>query len=151
MTDPAATKYQLLKANGTWNPHAQRIRDPLFQELPFFDAYDLLQVKYEMVRRVQVEAWSVTQAAAAFGLSRPAFYQAQHAFQQQGLSGLVPQRRGPKAGHKLTPEVLAFIQNLLAEEPTLSSTLLAQRLAQHLELSVHPRSIDRALQRPEKK
>ena len=63
---------------------------------PFFDPEDLVQVKYEMLRRVREEGAAVTQASAAFGFSRPSFYAAQAAFQEAGLPGLVPQRPGPR-------------------------------------------------------
>jgi transposase len=151
MTGPIAAKLPVLKANRTFNPTAERVRDPLFRDSLFFDPRDRLQVKYEMLRRVRVEGWSVNRAAAAMGYSRPAFYDAQRAFEQQGLSGLVPRKRGPTTGHKLTAEVMAFVQAALIEAPDLSAPVLARRLAQRFGLSVHPRSIERALQRLAKK
>jgi hypothetical protein len=33
------------------NPHPEHVRDPAFLASEFFDARDLVQVKYEMVRR----------------------------------------------------------------------------------------------------
>ena len=151
MSKPSGLKTQTLKANGTFNHHAQRVRDTLFQEQVFFDPHDQLQVKYEMLRRVQVEGWTVAQAAAVFGFSRLSFYHAQRAFEQHGLSGLVARKRGPKRGHKLTPAVMEAIQGWLAEEPQLSSQTVAERLAQRLRVSVHPRSIERSLaHRPQK-
>jgi transposase len=151
MSKPSSLKVQTLKANGTFNHHAQRVRDTLFQEQAFFDPHDQLQVKYEMLRRVQAEGWTVAQAAAVFGFSRLSFYNVQRAFEQHGLSGLVARKRGPKQGHKLTPAVMEAIQGWLAEEPQLSSQTLAERLAQRLQVSVHPRSIERTLaRRPQK-
>lgn len=151
MSQPSCLKAQTLKANGTFYHHPQRVRDTLFQEQAFFDPHDQLQVKYEMLRRVQVEGWTVVQAAAVFGFSRLSFYHAQRAFEQHGLSGLVARKRGPKRGHKLTPAVMAAIQGWLAEEPQLSSQTLAERLAQRLQVSVHPRSIERTLARQPQK
>src|SRR5689334_12852193 len=75
---------------------------------PFFDPRDLLQVRYEMLRRHSTEAMSILDAAAAFGVSRPTFYQAQSAFSRAGLAGLLPGQRGPKGGHKVTPDVLDY-------------------------------------------
>ena len=95
-------KMQALRQNGTLNPRPQDVSDELFHEKEFFDARDLLQVKYEMLRRVSQEGHSISQAAASFGFSRPSFYQAQSSFETSGLAGLVPQKRGPKHGHKLT-------------------------------------------------
>lgn len=151
MTAQMPSKLPWLKANGTLNPYAQRVNDTLFQTQPFFDPNDMLQVKYEMLRRVQSEGWSVAQAAASFGFSRPSFYKAQRAFSQYGLAGLLPNQRGPRAAHKLTTTVMAAIQRWLTEEPGLSSQRLAQRLAKRLQLSIHPRSIERALQRSSQK
>ena len=144
-------KHQTLKANATLNPHPEQLRDELFLTDDFFDPCDLLQVKYEMLRRVQTDGYSVTEAAAAFGFSRPAFYQALSAFQQGGLAGLIPQKRGPKAAHKLSPPVMVYLLKILKDEPRLPAKELAQHLEQHFGLVVHPRSIERALARQKKK
>src|SRR5690349_8779773 len=98
-------KTKELKQTGTLNPHAETVTDLLFQQNPFFDPRDLLQARYEMLRRHSAEQMSILEAAAAFGVSRPTFYQAQVSFERSGLAGLVPDRRGPKGGHKLTGEV----------------------------------------------
>ena len=89
-------KREALQEQGTLNPRPRAVTDPLFAEDSFFDPRDLVQVKYEMLRRVQSEGHSVTDAAAAFGFSRPSFYQALSAFEGDGLAGLVPHKRGPK-------------------------------------------------------
>ena len=88
--------------HGALHPRPHQVHDPLFQRSAFFDPRDLVLVKYEMLRRVRVEGQSVTQVAERFGFSRVAFYQAMAAFQKQGLVGLLPRRRGPKAASKLT-------------------------------------------------
>jgi len=44
-----------LDRSGTLNPHPEAIVDPLFQNNPFFDARDLLQTRYEMLRRHRIE------------------------------------------------------------------------------------------------
>ena len=49
---PADAKTRSLKEHGCLNPHAERVRDELFLSNPFFDPRDLLQVRYEMLRRV---------------------------------------------------------------------------------------------------
>jgi hypothetical protein len=53
MATDVQSKQQTLRANGTLNPHPDKIRDSLFLRDDFFDACDLLQVKYEMVRRAK--------------------------------------------------------------------------------------------------
>src|SRR5215469_639942 len=48
-------KQRALEESGTLNPHAQNVEDPAFVDSEFFDPRDLIQVKYEMLRRVRTE------------------------------------------------------------------------------------------------
>ena len=132
------------------NRYPERVRASWFQADGFFDARDLVQVKYEMLRQVSIEGVKKAAAAALFGVSRPTFYQAEAAFTQQGLAGLVPQQRGPKRPHKLTPEVMAFIDTQLRGERPPGTRALARAIRAELGLSIHPRSIERALARKKK-
>src|SRR5271163_1254936 len=102
-------KQQALAEQGSLNGRSKLVCDPLFLGGEFFDPRDLVQVKYEMLRRVQADKHSVAAAAKAFGLSRVSFYQAQSAFEQGGLPALVRKRPGPRRAHKLSAEVLRFI------------------------------------------
>lgn len=133
------------------NPRAERVTDELFRHTPFLDARDLVQVKYEMVRRVQMDGGSVVRAAEAFGFSRPSFYEAREAFRREGLAGLLPHKRGPRGGHKLTPQVLRFMEERRAEDRSLAATKLVPLIRARFGIQVHPRSIERALVRQEKK
>jgi hypothetical protein len=90
------SKRDALQRHGTLNPHPDAVTDPLFEAGDFFDRDDLLQLKYEMLRRVTVNKQSVTQSATAFGFSRPTYYQAEADFQRDGLFGLLPEKRGPR-------------------------------------------------------
>jgi transposase len=144
-------KEQSLREQGVLHRHADAVTDELFMQFDFFDPRDLLQVKYEMLRRVETDGYSVSAAAAAFGLSRPSFYEARAAWQRDGLAGLFPKKRGPHGGHKLTEEVVAFLRRLCAEEAAPTPAQLAARVTAHFGVQVHPRSIERVLQRAEKK
>ena len=144
-------KLRTLQQQGTLNPRPKDVRDELFLQDEFFDARDVVQVKYEMLRRVQAEARSVTEAAASFGFSRPSFYQALSAFEQDGLAGLVPHKRGPKQAHKLTDEVLTFINEARQQEPSIRLPDLAKLIEERFGTNVHPRSIERGLLRHQKK
>jgi transposase-like protein len=145
------SKRQSLKEQGTLNPHPEEVVDPLFVEGEFFDAYDLMQVKYEMLRRAEKEGNSVSEAASAFGFSRPAFYQTRKCFSEGGLAGLLPRVRGPKEAHKLTKEVMVFIDRVILQDSSLRSPALAVMVKKQFGISVHPRSIERALGRRQKK
>ena len=144
-------KAAALRQSGSFNPRSEEVSSDLFQAYDFFDPNDLVQVKYEMLRRVSVESGSITEAAAEFGLSRPSFYEAQAAFQQDGLAGLLPEKRGPRRAHKLGAEVMEFLQAAKTEDPALSGAALADRLWKERRLRVHRRSIERALARRQKK
>ncbi len=148
---PPDPKVRALSERGCLNPRPERVDDPLFERDPFFDARDLVQVKYEMLRRVRDDGLSVSAAAAAFGFSRPTYYQAREAFAQEGLPGLVPRKRGPRGGHKLTGEVVAFLLEQIRREGDLPSGVLSERVQERFDVSVHPRSIERALERHKKK
>jgi transposase len=150
MTKRTTSKAERLKAQRVLNRHPERVRAAWFQTGSFFDAQDLVQVKYEMLRQVKHEGASKAEAAALFGLSRPAFYQAEAALEQEGLAGLLPRRRGPKGAHKLTAEVMRFIERRLAEDPQIRARALAREIRTELNLSVHPRSVERALARKKK-
>jgi hypothetical protein len=71
------------------NPRPEAVADQAFTAGPeFFDARDLVQVKYEMVRRVRAEGQPVTAAAAAFGFSRPSLRSADLAAAIAGRFGI---------------------------------------------------------------
>lgn len=144
-------KEHTLRNNGTLNPRPDAVHDGLFRTSDFFDGCDLLQVRYEMLRRVAVDGWSVTQATHAFGCSRPVFYHARTAFEHAGLQGLIPHKRGPKDAYKLSADVMAYILPLLQATPQPSSQQLTQAVVEHFGRLVHPRSIVRAVARHEKK
>lgn len=151
MAKPDPRKPDALRRQGTLNPHPGAVASALFQDGDFFDPRDLLQVKYEMLRRMETENTPVSQAAREFGLSRPSFYQAQAAFQHGGLGGLIPQKRGPRQAHKLTPEVLQFLHQIRGADPSLGWLELARRIRERLGIQVHPRSVERAWARQQKK
>ena len=150
--DSQDPKHDLLRQSGTFHAAADAVLDEQFLGHEFFDAHDLVQVKYEMLRRVRVDGASVSQAARDFGFSRTAFYQAMALLEQQGLPGLIPKRSGPKGAHKLNDAVLDFIeQQQQAADELLKSDAVAEMLLQEFQLSVHPRSVERALARRRKK
>lgn len=149
--DPNDTKRSALAQMGMLHPKPDLVSDELFLSNPFFDPNDVLQVKYEMLRRVRIDGHTASQAAAACGLSRPTYYQTRDAFERAGIVGLLPQKKGPKRAHKLTPEVLAFVDELLATEPGLTPVELAARIRDEHGVDVHPKSIPRARRLAKKK
>jgi hypothetical protein len=67
-----------LRESRCLNPHPEQVTDGAFLTQEFF----------EMVRAVTVDGAPVTATAAAFGYSRPSYYQAAAALAASGLEGL---------------------------------------------------------------
>jgi transposase len=147
----SATKVDRLRQVGTLNAQAQRVRAPWFQTGGFFDANDLVQVKYEMLRHARQDGVTKAEAASLFGLSRPTYYQAEAAFERDGVAGLLPQPRGPKSAHKLTPEVIGVIEAHHRGAGPLQAREMARVVHSQLGITVHPRSIERAMARKKKR
>jgi transposase len=141
-------KVQALREERSLNPNPGAVRDPAFASSEFLDARDLVQVKYEMVRRVRVDGDTVSASAADFGFSRPTFYEAAAAIDAGGLAALVPERPGPRRAHKMSDEVVAFARAQLEAGPGLRAAELAEVIEGRFGLRVHPRSVERALARP---
>jgi len=144
-------KTDFLRHQGCLHPHPEKITDEAFAASEFFDPRDLVQVKYEMLRRVRVDGQSVTHSATGFGLSRPSYYQAQAAYEEGGLPALLPKKPGPRRAHKLSAEVVAALREALGSDPSPSPKDLVRLVEERFGVSVHRRSIERALTRQGKK
>lgn len=145
-------KASALRERHSLNRHPEKVTDPAFESgNVFFDPRDLVQVKYEMLRRVSGENEPVTEAARSFGLSRPSFYEAQAAFSASGVAGLLPERPGPRRAHKLTDAVLDFVERAWSEDPSAPTGAVAKMVQDRFGIVVHPGSVRRALARRQKK
>lgn len=137
---------QQLKEDGMLHPNPDKVRTDLLEKSPFFNANDLMQMKYEMLRSVSVDQRSVADAADIFGLSRVAYYRAQELYQKHGLAGLLPHKRGPKQPHKFTAEVMSFIEEQLPTDGKHPDwNLLSKQIMDRFAIKAHPRSIERAM------
>lgn len=143
--DRRRAKIAALREEGTLHSAPEKVRDVKFQESDFFDPRDAVQVKYEMLRRVSVEKASVTDVSDEYGVSRPTYYQAKADFEQAGIAGLVPKKRGPRGPHKIQSEILAFLRTRLVPGEPIRARELARLIQQEFGLDVHPRTIERAI------
>jgi transposase len=143
--DSKQSKAAALLQEGTLNSSPEKVTDPKFRENEFFDPHDLVQVKYEMLRRVSVENAPVTNAAEEYGVSRPTYYQAKANFNVAGIAGLVPKKRGPHGPHKLQGELLTFLQNEVAPGEPIRARHLSTLIRKQFDVEVHPRTIERVL------
>lgn len=144
--DMQKEKCRRLERDGTLHPQPQKVTAGLISKSVFFDPKDLMQMKYEMLRAVNMNEESITDAAHNFGLSRVAFYHAKEQYQEGGLVGLLPGKRGPKSPHKLSQEVLTFIYEQME---TVSGNDDWEEISRKVEvkfnIKIHPRSIRRAV------
>ena len=110
-------KRRALDQSDTLNKNADKVTDPKFKNVAFFDPNDIVQVKYEMLRSVQKDGAGIQQASRSFGFSRITFYKTGKAFNENGLAGLIPKKKGPRRAHKLSGEVMEFVGRLLEQKP----------------------------------
>ena len=141
-SDPKLT---ILARSGVANARANEIEDSAFVRDDFFDPRDLLQVRYEMLRRVRVDGQSIADVAKSFGVSRPTFYKIQDGFDRGGFVGLLPVKRGPQGPHKLTPEVMRFIEEEVACAVHSDPVRITAEIARRFDLVLHKRTVMRAL------
>ena len=146
---PMDAKSEALRQQGSLHPNPEHVVDDSFQREEFFDSRDLVQVRYEMLRRRQIDGAAVTEVASAFGVSRQAYYMTQAAFEARGIAGLMPRRRGPQRAHKCTDEILDFAEQWRADISPENN--LSEAVRKRFGVAIHPRSLARALARRKKK
>jgi transposase len=128
------------------SPRPDDVTHPLFRATPeFFDARDLLQVRYELLRGHRVDGETVVRVCREFGVSRQTFYNLLEKFEAEGISGLLPRRPGPKGPTKITPQVVELARRELSLDPGISGAALAARVEAELGLEVHRRTVERLL------
>jgi transposase len=140
---PNKEKIWFLKEGSTFNPKASEVKDELFLKNVFFDPRDLMQVKYEMLRKVEKEDVEVKEAVHLFGMSRQYYYKIKTAFDREGVAGLLPGKRGPRHPFKLTDAIVGFINKMVKEEPSTTNQRIAERIETEFNVTVNPRTIQR--------
>jgi len=140
---PNKEKEKYLKESATFNPKASEVKDELFIKNVFFDPRDAMQVKYEMLRKVGKEKFEIKEAVHLFGMSRQYYYKIKNAFDQKGMAGLLPEKRGPKHPFKLTDDIVGFINEMVKEEPSVTNQRIAEKLEARFKVAVNARTIQR--------
>jgi transposase len=144
-------KVQNLETDGILNPRPEVVIDELFAQNEFFDRRDLVQVRYEMLRRVRTDGVPISETTARFGVSRPTYYRIETDFEREGMKGLLPRKRGPRDGHKLSATVVEELRAARERDSSLDTASLVTLLRDRFDIEAHPRTVERALLRQEKK
>ena len=134
-----ATRLRALAESGLLHPNPEAVGAPLFAAGGFFLAADKVQVKYEMLRAHLVDQLPVTEAAAAHGYSRAAFYLVSASFDQRGMAGLLDERRGRRGPVKLAPEIVEFIRSAAPG----SGAQVAKQVTDRFGVRLHRRTVER--------
>jgi transposase len=142
-------KSEALRQTGALHPNPEDVHDEAFRRDEFFDPRDLVQVRYEMLRRHQIDGDAVTDVSSAFGVSRQAYYMTEAAFETSGIAGLMPRRRGPQRAHKCTDDILDFVEQWRADISPENN--VSEAVRRRFGVAIHPRSLARALTRRKKK
>jgi len=138
----ASSKTEELRKNGSFNPRADNVTAEIFKDSHFFDACDLVQVKYEMIRAVEKEQREVSSTSSAFGFSRVSFYQIKKEYDASGIAGLIPKKRGPKGSRKLSSSDIEYAKTLV---DTHTKSQIVLRLKEERGVEISKRTLERQL------
>jgi transposase len=136
-------KIARLKENNSYNKNAGKVTNSLFLNNPYFDPYDIVQVKYEMLRAVKNNELSVCDTSRQFGLSRTAYYKIESRFTKEGVDGLCSKKTGPKAPTKVTKNLLNFAADLKAKQPDITNDEIVEEIRLQKGVTIHKRSLQR--------
>jgi transposase len=142
MTYINTAKHDELRKNGSFNNRADTVSADIFNRSCFFDSHDLVQVKYEMLRAVEKEQHDVTSVSEAFGFSRVSFYQIKKEYDENGIAGLLPKKRGPKGSRKLNDSDIEYAKSL---EGTHTKVQILKCLKEERGIEVSKRTLERQL------
>ncbi len=144
MTD---SKKSFLEQEGLLNPKPERITQPLFEKLDFFDPLDLPQVRYEMIRTARVDNVAVAKTCRMFGFSREYFYKLERDFMARGYVALLGSTIGRRPIIALNQEILNFIVHRKLEEPKVSGEGLRQEIKKKYRVDCSRRTVERIVEK----
>jgi len=137
-------KREHLRGSGTLNPRPENVTDPLFANSSFFDAHDLLQVRYEMIRG-DSRHMSLKERALRFGMSVSTYSRLKRAYLKGGLQALIPAKRGPQGPHKITSEMVAYARQYRINNGPTSIRKLTDLVNEHFKSSIHFTGLQRVM------
>jgi len=109
-------------------------------------AADAVTSRLLMLIEGQCEGLGPALAAQKYGLSRQRYYQVQKQFQENGVLGLVSQKRGPKSNSVRTDEVERQVIRHRFLDPDASVDVIAQKLRQS-GFEISTRSVERVIEK----
>jgi len=139
------SKRSALRELRAWNPHPEKVKAPLFASHAFFDPEDKAQVKYEMLRRREVETAPLEETCHEFGFTRESYRHLLERFRSEGMGGLFERRRGRRRPLKANDEVRMLLRNEHLRDPGLGPNELARHCQEKIGVTLSRRTIYRVL------
>jgi len=140
------TKIQFLEKEGLLNPKPERVKNQFFKTLDFFDAMDLPQVRYEMLRAARIEKYSVAKACKLFGFSREYFYKLERNFKARGYSALIGSPKGRRPLIAINQEIVTFIVHQKITHPKLTGENLRKKILNRYKVDCSRRTVERVIE-----
>ncbi len=139
------SKRSALQELRAWNPNAAGVKAPLFASHPFFDPEDKAQVKYEMLRRREVDTAPLEVTCYEFGFTRESYRHILERFRSDGMGGLFEHKRGRRKPLKANDEVRRLLRNEHTRDPSLGPEELARHCQERIGVSLSRRTVYRVL------
>ncbi len=143
MADP-----ELLRSALCLHRSPESVKDETFiEQSDFFDPKDIVQVKYELLRRCEVDGRDVAATCLDFGFSRTTYYKVQQAFLSGGMPSLMGRQRGRPKPIKVTDVVLGYTIAEKAKNPKLTAKDMAAALDARYHVHLSERMVQYLWQR----
>lgn len=138
-------KKDILRKVGALNKYPEKITNPLFLEHDFFDPFDNVQIKYEMLRANQIDKLKVIHVCKQFNYSREAFYVILRRFKQLGFAGFLETPRQKKSTIMVNQAMIKTIIKRKFEKPDISGSQLADEINNTYHTNYKKRSIEKTI------
>jgi transposase len=140
-----AAKRRALEQARALNSRPEQVNTELFHTHPFFDPEDKAQVKYEMLRRRELDEAPVVETCREFGFTRESYRHLVQRFRSEGMGALFEKKRGRQKPLKVSEMVRTYIREQHQKHPDLNADELAEGLEQQTGIRLSRRTIYRVL------
>jgi len=151
MDERQDSKSGALREHGALHARPGQVHDPLFQHSEFFDPRDLVLVKVRDASPCASGGAVGHGRGQVFWLLAGGVLPGDGAFQKEGLPACCPAAAVPSRPASSPRRSWKFVDRQRAADGSLRAPELARMIQEHVGVSAHPRSIERALARRSKK
>ena len=139
------SKRGTLQQARVWNLDHEHVKADLFVTHPFFDPEDKAQVRYEMLRRREVERAPLEISCREFGFTRESYRHLLERFRSEGMGGLFNRKVGRRNPLKTNDQVRRLLRHEHDRNPSLRPEELARLCHEQTGVSISRRTVYRVL------